>query len=132
MSALANRFTGTRRSAKHAGPVSEPSEAPSIIAADLTIIGKIHSAGAIEIAGTVEGEIAGRSVTVAPRGHVEGSLAAERISIGGSVKGSVKAITVEVAKTARVVAKITHNTLTIEAGASVEGLRPWRPLSQGN
>jgi cytoskeletal protein CcmA (bactofilin family) len=128
MPAIASRFTAARRSAKHAGPVSEPSEAPSIIAADLTIVGKIHSAGAIEIAGTVEGEIAGRSVTVAPRGHVEGSLAAERISIGGTVTGSVKAITVEVG----VVAKITHNTLTIEAGASVEGLRPWRPLSQGN
>jgi cytoskeletal protein CcmA (bactofilin family) len=132
MPALANRFMGTRRSAKHAGPVRQPSEAPSIIGSDLTIVGKIHSAGAIVIAGIVEGEIVGRSVTVAPLGHVEGSLSAERISIGGSVKGSVKAIIVEVTKTARVVAKITHNSLTIEAGASVEGLRPWRPLNQGN
>jgi cytoskeletal protein CcmA (bactofilin family) len=132
MPALANRFTGTRRSVKPTCRVSEPVGALSIIAADLTIVGTIHSAGAIEIAGTVAGEIAGRSVTVAPRGHVEGSLAAERISIGGSVKGSVKAITIEITKTARVVANITHNSLTIEAGASVEGRRPWRPLPQGN
>jgi cytoskeletal protein CcmA (bactofilin family) len=132
MPALAARFTGTRRSVKQTCRESEPPGAPSVIGADLTIVGKIHSAGAIEIAGTVEGEIAGRSVTVAPRGHVEGSLAAEWISIGGSVKGSVKAITVEIAKTARVVGNITHNSLTIEAGASVEGRRPWRPLPQGN
>ena len=132
MPALANRFTGTRRSVKAAGRMSEPAGAPSVIGADLVIVGKVQSAGAIEIAGIVEGEIAGQSVTVAPRGHVEGSLAAERISIGGSVKGSVKGIVVEVAKSARVIGNITHNSLTIEAGASVQGRRPWRPLPQGN
>ncbi len=79
--------------------------------------------------GRVEGDIIGRTVTVGESAHVEGSIYAERVHIGGYASGRVEATSVMIAKTARVPSNVTNHTLTIEPGAVVKGRRPWRPLA---
>ena len=99
---------------------------------DLVIRGVVEGRGRIEIQGKVEGHVTCREVRVAEGGRIEGSVIAELVQIGGAVQGPVRATTVEIAKTARVVGNITHLNLSVEAGASLEGRRPWRPRPLGD
>ncbi len=94
---------------------------PSIISPDLEIVGDLKSDGEIQIDGTVKGDIKAHMLTVGEQGKVDGSTVAETVRIFGTVNGRVQAKTVRLDKSARVTADITHETLTIEAGAYFEG-----------
>lgn len=94
---------------------------PSIISADLKIVGDLKSSGDIQIDGTVEGDIDSRMLTIGEGASVKGAIAADTVRISGSIVGQVKATTVILAKTAKVSGDITHETLTMEAGAVLEG-----------
>lgn len=96
--------------------------APSIISADLRITGDVVGSGDIQVDGVVEGDIHSRSITVGEGAEVRGSLSADTVRVYGVVSGgTIKATTVTVAKTARVLSDIMHQTLSIEAGAYLEG-----------
>ncbi len=94
---------------------------PSIISPDLEIVGDLKSDGEIQIDGTVKGDIKGHMLTIGEQGKIDGSTVAETVRIFGTVNGRVQAKTVRLDKSARVTADITHETLTIEAGAYFEG-----------
>ncbi len=94
---------------------------PSIISPDLEIVGDLKSDGEIQIDGTVKGDIKAHMLTVGEQGKIDGSTVAETVRIFGTVNGRVQAKTVRLDKSARVTADITHETLTIEAGAYFEG-----------
>ena len=95
--------------------------APSIISADLKVTGNLESAGDLQIDGQVEGDIKTRSVTVGEQAKVKGSIEAESARICGELEGQVRAGSVTLAGTAKVHGDITHQTLTVEAGAYIEG-----------
>ncbi len=103
----------------------EPKEAAggvaSIISPNLEIVGNLKSDGEIQIDGTVKGDINGHMLTVGEQGKIDGSTVAETVRIFGTVNGRVQAKTVRLDKSARVTADISHETLTIEAGAYFEG-----------
>ena len=103
--------------------------ADTLISADMTVVGNLRGVGNVRVVGRVECDVVSPSVTVDERGHVEGSILAESVRIHGSVNGRVEATWVTIASTARVDGIVTHYTLFVEPGASVEGLRPWRPRS---
>ncbi len=94
---------------------------PSIISPDLKIVGHLKSNGAIQIDGTIEGDIDVPLLTVGEQGEVDGSTVAETVRIFGTVSGRVQAKTVRLAESAKVTADITHETLAIQAGAYFEG-----------
>lgn len=99
----------------------------TIIGAQLTIKGDIDCHGALQIFGLVEGNVRGDTVVLEYGCHVEGEIFAQRLVIAGSAQGPVTATDIKVEGTAKVIGNITHNTLTIEPGAFLEGRRPWRP-----
>ncbi len=94
---------------------------PSIISSDLRVVGNLESAGDIQVDGTIEGDINSRNVTISEGAHIEGAIFADTAYLSGSVKGQVKAPTVKIAKTAKVIGDIIHESLSIEAGAYLEG-----------
>jgi cytoskeletal protein CcmA (bactofilin family) len=94
---------------------------PSIIGADCTITGDILSQGEVHVDGRVDGDVRCDMLVVGPTGTITGEISADLVRVLGSVTGQVKARAVELAKTAHVVGDITHDTLSIEAGAFVEG-----------
>jgi cytoskeletal protein CcmA (bactofilin family) len=107
--------------------VSRPSAAevstaaPSIISADLKIVGNLLSGGDLQIDGTVEGDISTRRITVGEGAIVQGAITAETVRVYGTVAGEIKASNVHLAKSARVDGDIGHQSIAMEAGASVNG-----------
>ncbi len=101
-------------------PSTDPS-VPSIISADLKIVGDLHSNGDLQVDGAVEGDITSRSLTIGEGAVVRGSLLAENVRVYGAIFGQIKANSVTLAKTAKVEGNIVHQTLSMEAGAILAG-----------
>ena len=105
---------------------------PSIISPDLEIVGNLKCNGAIQIDGTVKGDVEAHMLTIGEQGKIDGSTVAETVRISGTVSGQVRAKTVRLDASARVTADITHETLTIEVGAYFEGkVLPLKGASSG-
>jgi cytoskeletal protein CcmA (bactofilin family) len=80
-----------------------PGGAPSIISADLKIQGNLTSNGDVQIDGTIEGNVSSQSATIGDSAHVNGVISAKLM------------------RNARVTGDIVHESLAVEAGASIEG-----------
>ncbi|NIA66984.1 polymer-forming cytoskeletal protein [Pelagibius litoralis] len=94
---------------------------PSIISADLKITGNLKSDGDIQVDGYVEGDIDSATLTVGEGAQVKGHISCDAVRICGTIDGAVKAKSVVMAKSARVIGDIIHDSLAIEAGAFIEG-----------
>jgi cytoskeletal protein CcmA (bactofilin family) len=94
---------------------------PSIIGADCTITGDILSQGEVHVDGRVDGDVRCDMLVVGPTGTITGEISADLVRVLGSVTGQIKARSVELSKSAHVVGDISHDSLSIEAGAFVEG-----------
>ncbi len=94
---------------------------PSIISADMNVLGNVVSEGFIDIDGSVEGNVRCESTTIREHGKIQGDVMADVVQIYGHVEGVVKAKEVHLYKTAHVKGVIMHETLSIEDGAVVDG-----------
>ncbi len=94
---------------------------PSLISQDMRITGDLVSDGDIQLDGTIDGNVKTGMLTVGEQAQIRGEIEADSVRICGSVTGQIQARTVEIVKTAKVVADIIHETLSIEAGASMTG-----------
>jgi cytoskeletal protein CcmA (bactofilin family) len=108
---------------------------PSIISSDLSIKGNLESDGDIQIDGQVNGDVLSRSVTVGQGARVKGVIRADEVKVSGQVDGEIHAGSVSLLSAARVTGDILHKTLSIEAGASIEGMlkriEDPKPVGQG-
>jgi cytoskeletal protein CcmA (bactofilin family) len=94
---------------------------PSIIGTNCSLAGDIVSDGEVHIDGKVVGDVRCVTLVIGEQGGVTGEINAETVRVLGAVSGQITAKAVELAKTARIVGDITHDTLAVEAGAYVEG-----------
>lgn len=94
---------------------------PSVISADLKIVGDLHCAGDVQIKGTIEGDIRSRTVTIGEGAQVSGSVYGQAVHVSGLVQGQIEAPTVTVARSGKIVGDVVHESLAIEAGAHLEG-----------
>ena len=99
----------------------QPRAVPSIISADLKIIGDLSSSGEIQIDGEVSGDIRSKVLLVGEGASIKGEIRAETVRVHGHVNGQIKATFVNLAKTAHVVGDILHENLSIQEGAFLEG-----------
>ena len=99
----------------------EKSSPPSILSADLKIIGDLQSNGEIQIDGTIEGDIRTNTLLVGETANIKGEIVADVVNVHGSINGQIKSREVNLAKTAHVVGDILHENLAIETGAFLEG-----------
>ena len=84
--------------------------------------GDLRSAGSIDIAGLINGNIFISEMTIAETGSVRGSIEASTIEINGHVEGKIIADIVIVGKNAVIKGDIFFkNTLRTEEGADIDG-----------
>lgn len=103
------------------GGQQQRNRGPSIIAADLHIVGNVSTEGELHVDGRIDGDIEGRSVTIGESGYVDGHIETREITIQGIVRGSIRARKVHLVHGCKVIADITHDVIGIDSGASFEG-----------
>ena len=101
---------------------------PSIIAAELKIIGNVASDGVIHVEGQVDGDIQCTELTIGAEGRVHGHVTAQTVHVLGTISGAIRAKTVLIASSAAVSGEVIHEKLTIERGAVVDGY--YRPVER--
>ncbi|OYW13783.1 MAG: hypothetical protein B7X02_01435, partial [Rhodospirillales bacterium 12-54-5] len=94
---------------------------PSVLAADLHILGNLVSDGVVDIDGQIDGNIKAHTISIRSNGCVRGDVEAEIVQVYGAVEGTIRGKTVILYSTAKVVGVIMHEALTIEDGAFVDG-----------
>lgn len=101
--------------------VTPPRTVPSIISADLHIVGDLESAGEVQIDGKVSGDIRAKVLLIGESAIIKGEIFADTVRVHGRVDGQIKAKFVNLAKTAHVIGDILHENLSIQEGAFLEG-----------
>ena len=65
---------------------------PSVLSADLTIVGNLRTTGDIQVEGTVEGDIRAHLLTVGETATIRGEIVADDIVVNGRVIGDRKSV----------------------------------------
>jgi cytoskeletal protein CcmA (bactofilin family) len=94
---------------------------PTVIAADVNLLGNIISEGTLDIDGRVEGNIKCKGISIRKNGAIIGDIISDSIHVYGRVKGLIKAKDVHLYASAHVEGVIMHESLSIEDGAFVDG-----------
>ena len=94
----------------------------SHIGETMQIEGDLRTAGSIDIAGLVNGNIFVSEMTITETGSIRGSVEASNIEINGHVEGKITADIIIIGKTAVIKGDIFFkNTLKTEEGADIDG-----------
>ena len=95
----------------------------SLIAADVTIEGKIEGAGHVRIAGRFKGDVnVEGNVTIEQGAHVTGQVHASTVIVSGEVNGNIDASSkVELLETGVINGDVKAGTLTVAAGSRMRG-----------
>jgi len=95
----------------------------SLIAADITIEGKIEGGGSVRIAGKFKGDVNVQGdLTIEPGAKLTGSVRADKVSIAGELEGNVEeASLVTLLETGVVIGDLHAGSLSVAAGARVRG-----------
>jgi cytoskeletal protein CcmA (bactofilin family) len=112
-------------------PIStRPHAGPSIISAALTVIGKLESAGDIQIEGKVEGDVRGQVVRIGSAALIKGTVFADVVETAGTIEGKIEARSVALMATARMIGDVVHQSLQIIPGAHFTGSSRPRPRQE--
>ena len=88
----------------------------------MQIEGDLRTAGSIDVAGLVNGNLFVSDMSITETGSIRGSIEATSIEINGHVEGKITADTVIVGKTAVIKGDVFFkNTLKTEEGADIDG-----------
>jgi cytoskeletal protein CcmA (bactofilin family) len=95
----------------------------SVIAAGLTIEGKIEGAGHVRIAGEFKGDVNVQgNLTIEPGAHLTGGVKADTVVVGGQLDGNIDATSrVELLQTGVFNGELKAGSLTVAAGSRMRG-----------
>ena len=93
----------------------------TLIGEDITIEGNLRGDGETQIDGAVHGDVMVARLAIGETGRIEGSVQADVVEVRGRVTGAITAKQVRLYASAHVDGDITHEQLTMEAGACFQG-----------
>jgi CheY-like chemotaxis protein len=67
----------------------------SCIGSDMSIVGNIECKGPAQVFGRIEGEVRASDLQVSDGAEVEGTVIAQNVTVGGRVKGAIRAVRVK-------------------------------------
>src|SRR5690606_9056254 len=102
---------------------SAPAAKESLIAANLTIEGKIEGTGHVRIAGQFKGDVNVKGDLTIERGaRLNGGVRAEKVTVAGDLEGNIEsAERVELLDSAVLNGDLKAGTLTVAAGSRIRG-----------
>src|SRR5437762_1009357 len=95
----------------------------SLIAADITIEGKIEGGGSVRIAGKFKGDVSVQGdLTIETGAKLTGGVRASKVTIAGELEGNVEqASHVDLLQSGVVIGDLKTGSLTVAAGARMRG-----------
>src|SRR5450755_2156839 len=95
----------------------------SLIAADITIEGKIEGGGSVRIAGKFKGDVKVQGdLTIEAGAKLTGGVRADKVTIAGELEGNVEqASRVDLLETGVVIGDLKAGSVTVAAGARMSG-----------
>ncbi len=95
----------------------------SLIAADLTIEGKIEGSGHVRVAGKFKGDINVKGdLTIEKSAKVNGSVRASKVTVAGELEGNIESASrVELLDSAVLSGDLKAGSLTVAAGSRIRG-----------
>lgn len=110
-------------SARQAAPQTRVDAKESLLAAGLTIEGKIEGAGHIRIAGNFKGDVHVQgNLTIEQGAKVTGGVRANTVIVGGELEGNIDAAArVELLQTGVLNGDLKAGSLTVAAGSRMRG-----------
>ena len=102
---------------------SDASTKESVIAAGLTIEGKIEGVGNVRIAGDFKGDVNVQgNLTIESGAHLTGGVKADTVIVGGQLDGNIDAASrVELLQTGVFNGELKAGSLTVAAGSRMRG-----------
>ncbi len=102
---------------------ADASTKESIIAAGLTIEGKIEGTGHVRIAGEFKGDVNVQgNLTIEAGAHLTGGVKADTVIVGGQLDGNIDAASrVELLQTGVLNGELKAGSLTVAAGSRMRG-----------
>lgn len=100
---------------------AEVAPVPSIVSGNTKVVGNMISKGIIHIDGVVEGDITCQELVIGIKGSVIGAVTSNELQIYGLLQGSAKVDNLFIAKTAKIIGDVKHNSIAIEPGAYIDG-----------
>ena len=94
----------------------------SFVGETLQLEGDLRSAGSLDVAGLIKGNVFVTDIVVAETGSVRGAIEATNIEINGHVEGKISADVIIIGRSAVIKGDIFFkNTLKTEEGADIDG-----------
>jgi len=94
----------------------------SVIDAWLVIKGNLESEGEVQVDGQIHGDIRCEHLTIGRDAQIAGNITAKEVVVRGKVTGVIRAVRVILQNSAQVASEIVHKSLSIDEGASFEGI----------
>ena len=94
----------------------------SFVGETLQLEGDLRSAGSLDVAGLINGNVFVTDIVVAETGSVRGAIEATNIEINGHIEGKISADVIIIGRSAVIKGDIFFkNTLRTEEGADIDG-----------
>jgi cytoskeletal protein CcmA (bactofilin family) len=95
----------------------------SVVAAGLTIEGKIEGSGNVRVAGRFKGNVNVKGeLTIEPGAAIDGEVRADTVFVSGEVRGQlVSTSLIELKESATVIGDLKAGSLTVAAGSKMRG-----------
>jgi len=112
-----------RRMEERSMAMTQPKPSESILAAGLTIEGKIEGNGNIRVAGRFKGNVNVKGeLMIEPGASIEGEVNAETVLVGGEVRGQIVSTSrVEFKESGTLIGDLKAGSLTVAAGSKMRG-----------
>lgn len=109
------------RGGKAAGGPGRSGGTFSYLGSEVTVTGDVATQGELHLDGKVLGDVDCGSLTQGQSGEVRGNIRAGEARLAGLVDGAVEAGTLILEASARVTGDVLYESLSVAAGAEVEG-----------
>jgi len=93
----------------------------SFIGPETVVSGDIATEAQLHVDGRIEGDVKCAQLIQGTQGVIAGNIEADEARLGGTVEGTVVARTLIVEASARIMGDVAYESLSIDAGAQIDG-----------